>query len=89
MTDKKKPESELRIGKLKAVIWKNETENGERYNVQFKRIYRLPEEQRTKKDNGWRESDSFGRDDLLVLAKLADLVHSKLFELNQTEGEAA
>lgn len=42
MNDKKKPAHEIRLGRIKAVIWSNGTENGERYNVQLKRLYRLP-----------------------------------------------
>jgi len=80
MTEKKKPANELRLGRLKAVIWSNDTENGERYNVQFKRIYRIDEAERGKKDNGWRESDSFGREDILLLAKLADQAHTWMYE---------
>jgi hypothetical protein len=69
---KAKPTSEIRVGKIKAAIWANETENGIRYNVTFSRIY--------KDGAGWKRSDSFGRDDLLVLAKLADQVHSSLYQ---------
>jgi hypothetical protein len=77
---KAKPTSEIRVGKIKAAIWANETENGIRYNVTFSRIY--------KDGETWKRSDSFGRDDLLVLAKLADQVHSALYQqLPQPEEE--
>ena len=68
---KAKPTSEVRIGKLKAAIWGNETETGIRYNVTFCRLY--------KDGDGWKRSESFGRADLLLLAKLADQVHSVLY----------
>ncbi len=68
---KTKPTSEIRIGKIKAAIWANETENGIRYNVTFSRLY--------KDGDGWKRSESFGRDDLLLLAKLANEVHSFLY----------
>jgi hypothetical protein len=67
---KAKPTSEIRLGKIKAAIWANETENGIRYNVTFSRLY--------KDGEGWKRSESFSRDDLLPLAKLADQVHSVL-----------
>ncbi len=67
---KAKPTSEVRLGKIKAAIWANETDTGVRYNVTFSRLY--------KDDEGWKRTESFGRDDLLLLAKLADQVHSVL-----------
>ena len=74
---KTKPANEIRIGRIKATIWKNDTENGDRFNTAFAKVYRVPEAQRDgPNDNGWRETRSIGRDDLLVLAKLADQVHS-------------
>jgi hypothetical protein len=77
---KAKPTSEVRIGKLKAAIWGNETETGIRYNVTFSRLY--------KDGEGWKRSESFGRDDLLLLAKLADQVHSVLYhQLPEAEEE--
>jgi hypothetical protein len=36
----------------------------------------------------WKRSDSFGRDDLLLVAKVADQAHSWIFEQNQQK-EAA
>jgi hypothetical protein len=69
---KAKPTTEIRIGKIKAAVWANESDNGIRYNVTFSRLY--------KDGTGWKRSDSFGRDDLLALAKLADQVHSVLYQ---------
>ena len=47
-------------------MWRNETEGGAiRHNVTFSRIYKPEGEQ-------WHSSTSFGRDDLLLLGKLAD-----------------
>lgn len=63
---------EIRLGRVKAVIWTNDTEAGQRHSVQLRRIY--------KDGNDWKESDSFGRDDLLVLAKLLDQVHTWIYE---------
>lgn len=63
-----RPIHEVRIGRIKAAIWRNETESGPRFNVTFGRVY--------KTDDGWESTDSFGRDDLLVVAKVADLAHT-------------
>ena len=61
---KQKPIHEVRLGHIKAAVWKNETEAGVRYNVTFSRIY--------KDGDTWNSTDSFGRDDLLLLSKVAD-----------------
>ena len=58
-----KPAHEIRISGLKATIWKNDTDKGPRFNTTFERTYRDGEE--------WKSSNSFGRDDLLVLSHLA------------------
>jgi hypothetical protein len=81
MTTKPKPVHEVRLGHIKAAVWRNETEAGVRHNVTFSRLYR--------DDNQWRSTDSFGRDDLLVIAKVADLIHSWIFALSQEEDGAA
>jgi len=53
---KGQPAHEVRLGQIKATIWRNETQNGVRYNVTFARIY--------KEGDEWRSTESFGRDDL-------------------------
>ena len=63
-----RPVHEVRLGAIRASIWANETENGTRHNVTFDRTYRDGET--------WKSTTSFGRDDLLVLAKAADQAHT-------------
>ena len=72
-----KPISEVRIGRIKAAIWPNGTEGRTRHNVTFSRLY--------KDNDQWKSTQSFGRNDLLLLAKVADLAHSRIFELQQEE----
>lgn len=36
----------------------------------------------------WKTTQSFGRNDLLVLAKVADRAHSRIFELQRAEDES-
>lgn len=67
---KNKPIHEVRIGSIKAAVWRNETETGVRHNVTVSRIYK------DKESDSWKSTESFGRDDLLVLAKVADQAHS-------------
>ena len=69
---KQKPAHEIRLGRIKATIWENETENGTRHNVTVSRIYKDGEE--------WKQSGSFGRDDLPLVAKVVDLAHSWIYE---------
>lgn len=68
------PAEQVRIGSIKAAVWKNEGVNGAFYNVTFQRSYR-------SEDGNWQNTASFGRDDLLVLAKVADAVHSRIVRL--------
>ena len=69
-----RPIHEIRLGKVKAAIWRNETDSGVRYSVALVRIFRT--------DNGWESSPSFGRDELPLVAKVADRVHSWIYEQN-------
>jgi hypothetical protein len=77
MPNKQKPVHEVRLGAIKAAVWKNDTQNGVRYNTTFSRLY--------KDEDEWKTTDSFGRDDLLVLAKVADRAHSWIHEQSQEE----
>ena len=81
MQTKTKPIHEVRIGHIKAAVWKNETETGVRYNATFSRIY--------KDGESWKSTDSFGRDDLLLLGKVADRAHSWIHEQAQEETDGA
>ncbi len=81
MPDKQKPVQEVRVGSVKAAIWENPTDSGVRHNVTFERIY--------KSDDEWKQTQSFGRDDLLVLAKVADQAHTWIFEHAKAETEEA
>lgn len=67
------PIKTLRLGRIKAAIWENGADERAFCNVTFSRTY-MDEEKR------FRDSDSFGRDDLLLLAKLADNAHTFICE---------
>ena len=70
---KKPPADKIRVGLVTATIWENETEKGLYHNVTFERRYRDGE-------GNWKSSHSYNADDLLALAKVADLAHSKIIE---------
>lgn len=68
----KRPVHEIRLGRIKAAIWENETREGTRHNVSLTRIY--------KDGTTWKDSTSFGRDDLPLIAKVADMAHTWVYE---------
>ncbi len=68
----KRPVHEIRLGRVKAAIWENDTKEGMRHNISLSRIY--------KDGNQWKDSTSFGRDDLPLLIKVADMAHTWVYE---------
>ena len=77
-----KPADEIRIGRVKATIWMNATGDGQaRYSVVFSRLYREGDE--------WKSTHSFGRNDLLLLAKVADIAHTRVWALRQDDRAGA
>ena len=73
----KRPVHEVRMGRVRAAIWENDTQNGTRHNVTFARLYRDGEQ--------WKDSSSFGRDDLPLVAKVADQVHTWIYQQSQSQ----
>ena len=70
----KPPVQTFRLGRTKAAVWENEADNGQKFfGVTFSRGYRDEAE-------NWHDTDSFGRDDLPLVAKLADRAHTFIFE---------
>jgi hypothetical protein len=76
-----RPIEKVRVGAIAASIWRNEGQNGDFFSVTFERTY-------TDKDGKPQSAHSFGRDDLLVLAKVADRAHDKIVELQQGRARA-
>ena len=72
----KKPIHEVRMGRIKAAIWENETENGNRYNVTITRLYK-------NGDDEWKDSTSFDRDDLPLVEKVCHMTHLWIFSRAQ------
>ena len=87
MATNNKPVAELRIGAVKATVWENEVGGITRPNVTFSRLYR--------DEDQWKTTHSFGFNNLLTLAKLADQAHTLIAEGNAeaapsaSDGEAA
>ena len=81
MASNSKPVAELRIGAVKATVWENDVGGITRHNVTFSRIYRDGDQ--------WKTTQSFGFNDLLVLAKLAEQTHTLIAERNVEAASAA
>ncbi len=63
------PAHKLRIGVLQVTIWRNVSDRGTWYSVTPSRGYK-------QGDETWKETDSLGFDDILVMAKLLDQAHT-------------
>lgn len=68
MPETNKPIHRIRLGAVAASVFANDTKDSTYYNVAIERSYRNGED--------WKHTKSFGRDDLLLVAKVADLAHS-------------
>lgn len=81
MESKKMPVHVVRFGKVQASIWRNETKHGPRFNVTASRVYL---------ENGeWKRSDSFGRDEVLQVARAFQLAHDWIWQQKQAVDEGA
>jgi hypothetical protein len=67
-----KPVHTIRLGAIKAAIWENTVGENTRHSVSLCRLY--------KDGDQWKTTESYGRDDLLVLAKVADQAHTWICE---------
>ena len=74
---KEKPVHELRIGRIKATIWLNQTDSGARHNVTIRRLFKRDQ------NSQWEQSDSYGRDDLLLVAEVARATALWIYEHGQ------
>ena len=63
-----------RIGLINASVWRNSGSNGDFYSITVNRSY--------KDGDDWKQSNSFGRDDLLNVAKVLDLAHTWIHQQN-------
>jgi len=69
----KAPVKTFRLGRIKAAVWENESDERRFYNVTFARTYR-------DEQQNYHDTESFGRDDLPLVAKVADQAHTYIFE---------
>jgi hypothetical protein len=71
MNTNQKPIHEIRLGTVKAAIWRDQAGESTRHNVTFTRLY--------KDGDKWKSSDSFGRDDLPKLALVTQKAYEWIF----------
>ena len=81
MSDKAKPAHKISHRGLAITIWKNDGKNGPWYSVTPSRVY--------KQDEQWKDSDSFGEDDLLLLAEPCKEAHAWIRSAEQAKRQAA
>jgi hypothetical protein len=74
---KNRPIHTIRHRSIKASIWRNATAKGPVYNVIVVRGF--------KDGDVWKDSHSFGYDDLPIVAKLLNDCHSFITSLNERE----
>ena len=75
---KNRPVHEIRLGRIRAAIWANEGEGRVWHSVTVSRLYKDRDE--------WKNSDSFSREDLPLVAKAVDKAHTWLYELKDEGG---
>ena len=77
-----KPVHEIKLASIRASIWANQSERGHAwYSVSITRLYRDGET--------WKDTTSFGRDDLPLVVKSAEMAYawiwSQLIEARERE----
>lgn len=76
---KLRPVHEVRLGRICGAVWQHESGDGKPwFNVTLSRIYR-------DENDKWARSDSFGKYDLPLVIKVANLCHDWLYFHAQDE----
>ena len=70
---KKEPAQKFRLGRIQAAVWSNHNENGDSwYTVTVNRSY--------KDGDVWKDTTSYRRDDLPIVAKAADMAYAWIWD---------
>ncbi|MDA1013847.1 MAG: hypothetical protein O3A00_05260 [Planctomycetota bacterium] len=71
--EKNKPVKRFRLGRITAAVWLNRNEKGDAwYTITITRSY--------KDGDSWKDTESFRRDDLPLVAKVADLAFAWIWD---------
>ncbi|MDH5721909.1 MAG: hypothetical protein OEY94_01125 [Alphaproteobacteria bacterium] len=74
----KTPQETLRDANLKASIWRNESEQGSYFTTTLARTYK-------DEQGNYRDTNSFGQNDLLRLAELSRSAYNRVNEIKREE----
>ena len=78
MNAQNRPAHEIKVGRIRASIWTNRSNNGgDWFNVSLSRSYRDGDE--------WKDSASFRRDDLPLVSKVAELAYAWIWKNRESE----
>jgi hypothetical protein len=76
-----KPAHKIRTSNLTVTIWRNISDNGTWYSAVPSRRYKAG-------DDIWKDTETFGFDDLLLLAKLLDQAHTWIAQQMEADRKA-
>ena len=82
---KNTPVHEVKVGRVRATVWANDSDGCPRHSVKFSRLYK-------DKEGKWQDADIFSREELPLLIKAADQAHTWLYQPSEKEdwsGEGA
>lgn len=81
--EKNEPIHEIKLGRIRAAIWENQTEGKDEvwYNVVPSRLY--------KDGAKWKDTTSFRRDDLPIVAKALDMAYGWLWRRQIQQEQSA
>ena len=77
-----KPVKQFKLGRTVAAVWEHEHEGRTFFNVSFSQVFKQSD------DAPWRRGHSFGRDELPLVAKVADQAHTWMYEEEQRRRQA-
>lgn len=79
-----RPTKEIKLGSVRAAIWRNELESGRvRHSVTFSRLYK------DKEEGAWRDATSFGSGELPLLGRVAEQALAWIYQQGTERPPAA
>lgn len=81
MTMKTKPVHEIRLGLIKACVWRKRRQSTTKHTVSVVRLYRDGDE--------WKQSSRFGRDDIPVVREALDRAYEWIFRHTRSDEGSA
>jgi hypothetical protein len=90
---KERPAKVVRIRDIRGNVWANRTQDGRTvYNVTIDRLWKEDDVVgaggEVMKSGEWQTTGSFGKDELLLVAKVADLCHTWIYRQLQDRNES-